>query len=78
MFRVYNIGRPFSADVFYQFYEFHQEFITVCVDCKDKKVYLSKTILKNAKGPAYKLVKKWLIMARSQMLHPPQKKNAED
>lgn len=68
-FRAINVGNIFVEHCFLDFYRHHQEFITVCVECKDRKIYLEKKTIKNARGVASKLMLKWIIAARSNLLH---------
>lgn len=67
-YRLMNVGRMFIPDHFVQFYKQKQECITLCIECKDKKLYLEKKHLDLAGAPK-RMLSKWLIMARSRLLH---------
>jgi len=68
------VGREFQSDSFIQFYSLQQEFMTVCAECKEKKVYEGKKCI-NLHGIPYRLIKKWILMSRSPLLHKNKVKN---
>ena len=40
LYRVQNVGKMFDEEGFLEFYRLNQEFITICLDCKDKNLHL--------------------------------------
>lgn len=62
----------FIAEHFVSFYRYRQEYMTVCIECKDTKVNLmKKNVSVSVHGITLSLLKKWVIMARSRILHHP-------
>lgn len=67
----------FIKDHFIEFYKHKQEFMTVCIECKDKKVHLERKFV-DMGGVQRRLLLKWLIMARSRLLHKNKQKHVND
>ena len=66
-FRVLNVGRLFDEAAFLEFYRIHQEYITICVECREKNLHLENRISKHSREG--KLMLAWLMAARSRLLH---------
>lgn len=73
-FRVANTGRVFLAHEFLEFYRTQQQFITTCFECRLKKEHVHRNErLEAARSRnnlcARLLIRKWLVCARSRILH---------
>lgn len=73
-FRVENVGKPFSAHAFAEFYRQNQQLITICFECKLKKEHIHRSerleMIKSKNNLCARLiVRKWLMCARSILLH---------
>lgn len=88
-FRVRLAGLPFNKDEWRKYYEKNQRFITLCSDCdlmhvvknKQKMLNYTKKLLtkkneKNVEKDVSKLIfLKWLLLARSSLLHKQKKQD---
>lgn len=66
-YRTQNVGKVFDEAAFLEYYRLNQQFLTICLDCKEQNLHIESKI--NSKSKTSQIVFHWLLLSRSRLLH---------